>query len=68
MKLKTYRTKSGDTFDLIAFRELGDCKYTEKLINANRDKIRNLIFSAGEIIIIPDISNDKIDSLPPWFA
>ena len=64
--MKTYTTKSGDMFDLIAFRELGDCKYTERLINANRDKIRNFIFSAGEILKIPDISNDTIDILPPW--
>lgn len=64
--MKTYTTKSGDMFDLVAFRELGDCKYTEKLIDANRDKITNFIFSAGEVLNIPDISSDKVDALPPW--
>lgn len=63
---KKYTTQSGDMFDLIAFRELGDCKYTEKLIDANRDKIDNFIFSAGEVLNIPDVSKDKVDTLPPW--
>lgn len=62
----TYTTESGDMFDLIAYKTLGDCKYTEKVINANRDKIDNFIFSAGEVLKIPDVSNDKVDALPPW--
>lgn len=64
--MKIYTTTSGDMFDLIAFKILGDCKYTEKLINANRDKIENFIFSAGENLKIPDISKEKINILPPW--
>ena len=64
--MQTYQTKSGDMFDLIAYKVLGDCKYTEKLIDANRDKIKNFIFSAGEILNIPDITENKVENLPPW--
>jgi len=64
--MDTYTTKSGDMFDLVAFQKYGDCKYTEKVLNANRDKLKNFIFSAGAELNIPDISADKINSLPPW--
>lgn len=63
---KTYTTKSGDMFDSIAYKQLGDCRYTEKLINANRDKLENFIFSAGEILNLPDISKEQVSELPPW--
>ena len=61
-----YKTKSGDTIDLISFRELGSCDYTERLLNVNRDKLRTLRFKAGEEIELPDISREKISKLPPW--
>lgn len=61
-----YQTKSGEMFDLIAYKTLGSCDYTEKLLNVNRTKLRTLKFSAGEKLEIPDISRDKISKLPPW--
>ena len=61
-----YVTKSGDMFDLVAFRQLGSCDYTEKLLNVNRTKLRTLKFKAGEKLNLPDISQDKISKLPPW--
>ena len=64
--MKTYTTKSGDMFDSIAYKVYGDCNYTEKLIDANRDKIENFIFSAGVTLNIPDISKNKVNLLPPW--
>lgn len=64
--MQTYKTKSGDMFDLVAYKTLGGCKYTEKLIDANRDKIENFIFSAGEILNIPDVTENKVENLPPW--
>ncbi len=62
----TYTTKSGEMFDLIAYKTLGSCDYTEKILNVNRTKLRTLKFSAGEKLEIPDISRDKISKLPPW--
>ena len=32
----TCKTQLGDTWDIVAFRELGSCRWTEKLINLNR--------------------------------
>lgn len=62
-----YTTVSGDTWDLIAFRQLGSCQYTELLINANRNHIDKFIFRAGTELIIPDIEEEqKKISLPPW--
>ena len=61
-----YTTKSGDFFDLIAYKTLGSCDYTEKLLNVNRTKLRTLKFNAGEKLNIPNISQDKISKLPPW--
>ena len=61
-----YVTKSGDMFDLVAFRQLGSCDYTEKLLNVNRMKLRPLKFKAGEKLNLPDVSQDKISKLPPW--
>ena len=61
-----YVTKSGDMFDLVAYRQLGSCDYTEKLLNVNRTKLRTLKFKAGEKLNLPDISQEKISKLPPW--
>ena len=61
-----YQTKSGDMYDLIAYKELGSCEYTEKILNVNRSKLRTLKFKAGEKLNIPDISQDKISKLSPW--
>lgn len=66
---KTYTTKNGDTFDLIAYNELGSCKYVEKLINANRKYVDVYIFDAGTELIIPDIDDEKkTKKLPAWRA
>lgn len=62
----TYTTKSGEMFDLIAYKTLGSCDYTEKILNVNRTKLRTLKFKAGETLNISDVSQDKISKLPPW--
>lgn len=62
----TYTTKSGDTWDSIAYEVLGDCRYTEELINANREKITTLIFGAGVKIKIPAVEKKSNKTLPPW--
>ena len=65
--MREYRTKSGDTWDLIAYEQLGSSKYVEKLINANREYTFTVIFSAGVILQIPDIdSSVSTSKLPPW--
>lgn len=62
----TYTTKSGDTWDIIAYETLGDCRYTEDLINANREYLTTYIFSAGVKLKIPEIEKKRTKELPPW--
>lgn len=64
---ETYTTKAGDTFDLVAFRVMGDCRYMPQLIDANRDKIDRFVFAAGVELTIPDVTpSTRPSSLPPW--
>lgn len=63
----TYTTKQGDQWDLIAFKTLGSCNYTEALINANRQHLDTFIFSAGVELTVPDIEEEtKSTPRPPW--
>jgi phage tail protein X len=64
----TYQTKSGDTFDSIAFALLGDEKYTRELMEANPGYLDVVIFSGGTALTIPDIdkSNTTTGNMPPW--
>ncbi len=67
MPLTEYRTKSGDTWDLIAFEQLGSCEYVSRLINQNRQYSNTAIFSAGTVLTLPEITeNTRVENLPPW--
>lgn len=65
---KTYTTVQGDTWDLIAFKKLGNEKRMDKLIEANPDYRDTFLFSAGINLIIPQIDIDSLskDPKPPW--
>ena len=62
----TYTTKSGDTWDGIAYELFRDCRYTEALINANREHITTFIFSAGVKLKVPKIEKTQSKNLPAW--
>lgn len=53
-------------FDLIAYQQLGSCRHTEKLIDANRSHVETLIFKAGVELTLPDVSTERRVKLPPW--
>lgn len=61
-----YTTKAGDTFDLISYKQLGSCRHTEKLIDANRQHVSTVIFAAGVELELPDVSTERQSKLPPW--
>lgn len=63
-----YTTVSGDTFDIIAKKELGNEKYTEQLMNVNKDHIETVIFSAGIKLNLPEIDVEETvtENIPPW--
>ena len=64
---KEYRTKSGDTWDLIAYEQMGDCGYMDILMDANHAHVRTAIFSAGTVLTIPPVLKDsRAKNLPPW--
>lgn len=63
---KIYVTEQGDTWDKIAWRELGDEKHMKELIEANWPLISTLVFSAGTELTIPDLTERQTDDLPPW--
>ncbi len=62
----TYITKTGDTWDMIAYNQLGSCKYTSQLMEANLDLLENAIFSAGCTVVLPEITTSNSVSVPPW--
>ena len=65
--MSEYTTKSGDTWDLIGYEQMGSCDYVAKLMNANRAYVDTAIFSAGVVLTVPEISVDEMMStLPPW--
>jgi phage tail protein X len=65
---KTYKTMQGDMWDSIAYSQLGDASYMDKLINLNMEYRNYYIFPAGIILTLPDIDEIKTTSsvLPPW--
>ena len=58
-----YTTKSGDMWDMIALKVLGNEMYMSELIE-NNYKYRNvMIFEAGIKLNIPEISTQKVKLL-----
>jgi hypothetical protein len=51
---------------MIAYKELGSCNYVEALMNANRQYLDTTIFSAGVVLVLPEISKETPSVLPPW--
>lgn len=70
-RVSVYRTVSGDTWDLIAFKVLGNEKYFHRLIRSNLNLINIAIFDANIPVIIPKIEENfkteiPEEKLPPW--
>lgn len=65
--MNTYTTVLGDTWDMIAFKIYGKEKYAKYLVESNLKYVETVIFSAGIVLIVPEISDESdIYSLPPW--
>ncbi len=64
--MKTYRTIQGDTWDKIAYQQLGSTDYTDQLINANLEHLGTFIFPAGVTLRLPEIVVKADSNLPPW--
>lgn len=64
--MATYTTMQGDTWDLISYRAYGSEFYTDDLFKVNLQYSDIAVFSAGLVIIIPDIVAEAPVSVPPW--
>lgn len=64
--MKTYITTQGDMWDSIAYSQLGDVAYTDKLMNLNQKYHEIYIFPAGIVLTLPDQAETVGDALPPW--
>ena len=65
--MSTYTTIQGDTWDSIAYAQLGSEMYTHLLIEANLAYKDVYIFTDGVVLNIPDINTDTVAvKLPPW--
>lgn len=64
--MKTYTTVQGDMWDSIAYVQLGDVAYTDKLMNLNQQYREYFTFPAGVVLTLPDPVENVSDTLPPW--
>mgnify|MGYP002515599280 FL=1 len=64
--MATYTTKSGDMWDLIAYRQLGSTSCTDLLINANLEHKDTYLFPSGVVLTLPEIERPINSLLPPW--
>jgi phage tail protein X len=64
---KSYTTKQGDSWDAIALSQVGDESAMNNLIEANPNHRETVLFSAGVVLVIPDVSVVTTSTtLPPW--
>ena len=67
--MRTYRTKQGDMWDDIAYRlypKVGKEMCMAVLLEANQEYRSVVVFSAGTMLVIPEIEVPLISNLPPW--
>ena len=65
---RIYTTILGDTWDLIAYQQMGSEKYMKELMDANWMLTDILQFDAGTELTIPDIVQASDSTLPFWHS
>ena len=63
-----YRTTHGETWDEIALEVYGDESRADVLMRSNYDLLDTMIFSAGEIVYTPEITEGSAADDPPWIG
>ena len=63
---KTYTTRQGDTWDTIAYTQMGSCLYTKDIMWNNRSYLDLYTFPAGVVLTIPEASPLVTADMPPW--
>ena len=64
---KTYTTIQGDTWDLVAKKELGSEKQMHHLLAENPNHEHIFLFPSGVVLSVPEMSTPLNNGpLPPW--
>lgn len=63
---KTYTTVQGDMWDSVAYYQLGNTAYTDRLMNLNQQYREYYTFPAGIVLTLPEPEEDIGQTLPPW--
>lgn len=61
-----YQTKAGDTWDSIAYEQLGSEKYMGLLMEANPELIAYVVFDSGVSIQIPEVPKEDVADSAVW--
>ena len=61
-----YKTKLGDTWDIIAKSAYGDELYADFLMENNPKLIGIFVFGVGTEVFIPELKEAETKKLPPW--
>ncbi|QPA33366.1 tail protein X [Thermaerobacillus caldiproteolyticus] len=64
--MRQYRTKSGDTWDKIAYEQLGSEYLLPLLLEVNQQYRYVVQFEAGVLLNIPDVEETDYDNTPDW--
>ncbi len=56
----------GETFDTLALTLYGNEKYAADLMMANPGLCHKMIFSGGEVLKVPELTETSDSPLPPW--
>lgn len=64
--MSTYTTRQGDTWDGIAYAQMGSDAYTKDLMWANQECLDYYTFPAGIVLTLPEKSLAIDSTAPPW--
>lgn len=64
--MRTYTTVQNDSWDGIAYTQLGSCEHTSALMRRNPQYLHLFSFPAGIELELPEVANEAALILPPW--
>lgn len=64
--VSSYHPNRGETWDLVAFREMGSEYFMQDLMDANPKYHGIAIFEGTEILDIPYVGNEDREYQAPW--
>lgn len=69
MANQTHTTSQGETFDIIAYNELGNAKLASQIMELNPGYMDVVFFSSGVELVLPEVPATTTSlPQPPWKA